>query len=91
MKWQVEELWVNKRSIILLTALHKKVHLRINIWIDAQQDFNLLACNSTSFTNLLEIKFTVHIDEHIMLGSKDQLIQKLSIPIEHTPATINPE
>jgi hypothetical protein len=26
-----------------------------------------------------------------MLGSKDQLIQKLSIPIEHTPATINPE
>lgn len=71
----------------MVHTYHSKVttNLRIHIRINPKQHINLLASNSWSYNNILQVKLTININKHTLLCSQHQILQKLPIPIKDTP------
>lgn len=64
------------------------VDLGVYVWIDANHDSSRLANALSCRSYVFQVKFAVHVDEHLLLDCKSQLRWKLAIPVKDCPAVM---
>ena len=63
-------------------------HLRVDIWVDADQHARGLAGGLRRSGDVVQIKLRVHIHQHALLHGQAQLPGQLAVPVEDRPAAL---
>ena len=74
-----------KKSGATLAGSVERTHLRVNIWVDADQHARGLAHGLRRSGDVVQVKLGVHVDQHALLHGQAQLPGQLAVAIEDGP------